>query len=64
MANIPFIAAVGAPSSLSVELARKHNMTLVGFLKNYSYNVYSGSQRLIEEQGCQRTSVNCLAEKA
>ncbi len=46
MAGIPFIAAIGAPSSLAVSLAQEHNLTLVGFLRNSHANVYCGAGRL------------------
>lgn len=45
-ADIAFMAAVGAPTSLAVDLARTHGMTLVGFLKASGFNCYSGEQRL------------------
>lgn len=46
MADIAVLAAIGAPTSLAVELATRHNMTLAGFLKQDSFNIYSGQQRI------------------
>ncbi len=42
VAGIPLIASIGPPSSLAIELASSHDMTLVGFLKADRFNVYSG----------------------
>ncbi len=47
MAGIPMMVAIGAPSSLAIETAETLGMTLVGFLKSSSFNVYCGENRII-----------------
>ena len=46
-AGIQIIAAVGAPSSLAVNLAEEFGMTLVGFLKTDRFNIYTGKERVM-----------------
>ena len=47
MAGLPILCAIGAPSSLAVELAEEFNITLIGFLKENRFNIYSNPERII-----------------
>ena len=47
MGGIPMVAAIGAPSSLAIEVAREFSITLVGFLRPESFNIYSAPKRLL-----------------
>ena len=47
MSNIGIMAGVGAPTSLAIDLAKRFNMTLLGFVKNKSFNIYTNKERII-----------------
>jgi FdhD protein len=47
MASIPIIATIGAPSSLAIETAQRFGVTLLGFMKEDRFNVYSGAERVL-----------------
>ncbi|MER5769395.1 formate dehydrogenase accessory sulfurtransferase FdhD [Streptomyces sp. NPDC001985] len=51
MAGVPVLASVSAPSSLAVDLAVESGLTLVGFLRGASMNVYAGQERVVLDGG-------------
>ncbi len=47
MSNMAVMAGVGAPTSLAIDLAKRFNMTLIGFVKKTSFNIYTNKNRII-----------------
>ena len=47
MSNIGLMAGVGAPTSLAIDLAKRFDMTLVGFVKSDGFNIYSNKERVV-----------------
>ncbi len=47
MARLPIFCAISAPSSLAVDTARRFGMTLVGFLRDDRFNIYTGAERIV-----------------
>ena len=47
VAGMPLLAAVSAPSSLAVALAKEFDMTLIGFLRGAAFNIYAGEERIV-----------------
>ena len=50
MANIGLLMGVGAPTSLAIDLAKRFGMSLVGFVKSNSFNIYCGPERILIEK--------------
>ena len=48
MANIGLLMGVGAPTSLAIDLAKRFDMTLIGFVKTDSFNIYCGENRILK----------------
>lgn len=48
MAGISMACAIGAPTSLAIELAEDYGLTVIGFLKKESFNIYCGAERIIQ----------------
>ena len=49
MANIGLLMGVGAPTSLAIDLAKQSDMTLIGFVKSDSFNIYCGENRILKK---------------
>jgi FdhD protein len=50
VAGIPVVCAIGAPSSLAIQIAADMDITLIGFLKNNTCNIYTGAEKIVLNQ--------------
>ena len=48
MSNIGLLMGVGAPTSLAIDLAKRFDITLIGFVKSNSFNIYCGENRILK----------------
>lgn len=46
MSEVGMVVGIGAPTSLAIDLAKKFDITLIGFIKKYKYNIYNGEWRI------------------
>ena len=48
MTDVGIMIGVGAPTSLAIDLAKRSDMTLIGFVKSDSFNIYCGENRILK----------------
>jgi FdhD protein len=56
-AGVPAVVAVGAPTSLAIDLAQRFNLTLVGFTRGGGFNLYAGAERVVDPSAADPSAV-------